>query len=134
MSDREELFLYRLRQAEETLAEAEKMLTGGFSSRTIVNRAYYSMFYTILALFLRLRIDVRTSKHAGVIALFDREVVKAGKMETRFSRMLHRMFELRQKADYKELVEIGRDDAVEATGCARELFDAVKELSGKAES
>lgn len=111
MTDREELFAYRFGQAQETLCEAEKMLSGGYSNRTIVNRAYYAMFYAALALFLRLEIDARTSKHAGVIALFDREIVKTGTIEPRFSRMLHRLFELRQKADYKELVEIGKEEA-----------------------
>lgn len=47
MTEREALFQYRLRQAEETLREAERMIEGGFSARTVVNRAYYSMFCVI---------------------------------------------------------------------------------------
>lgn len=60
MTDREQLFRYRLEQPEETLVEAEKMLSGGFSNRTIVNRAYYAMFYTTLAFFIALDIDSKT--------------------------------------------------------------------------
>jgi uncharacterized protein (UPF0332 family) len=126
MTDRERLFNYRLNQAEETLVEAEKMLADGYSSRTIVNRAYYALFYATLALFLRLEIDGKTSKHAGVIALFDREVVKPGKMEVRFSRILHRLFELRQRADYKELVEIAPEDAMLAVKDSREFLAAAR--------
>ena len=37
MTDQETLFTYRLRQAEETLAEAERMNEEGFSARSIVN-------------------------------------------------------------------------------------------------
>lgn len=128
MTDREQLFTYRLKQAEETLAEAAKMLAGDFSSRTIVNRAYYAVFYATLVLFLRFEIDCKTSKHAGVISIFDRDVVRSGKMEPRFSRMLHRLFELRQKADYKELVEIALEDAVNAVRHAGEFVTAVREV------
>jgi len=39
MTDRETIFGYRLRQTEETLAEAVKMLETGFSPRSIVNRS-----------------------------------------------------------------------------------------------
>lgn len=35
MIDRETLYAFRLKQAEETLAEAERMAAEGFSSRTI---------------------------------------------------------------------------------------------------
>ena len=51
MTDRETLFLYRLREADETLADAEQMLIGGVSPRSVVNRSYYAVFYFILALF-----------------------------------------------------------------------------------
>lgn len=35
MTDRDSLFLYRLKQAEETLSDAEKMLEGSFTPRSI---------------------------------------------------------------------------------------------------
>ena len=35
MTDRETIFDYRMRQTEETLAEAVKMQEGGFSRRTL---------------------------------------------------------------------------------------------------
>lgn len=48
MTDSEALYSYRLTQAEETLAEAERMFAEGFSPRSITNRAYYAMFYALL--------------------------------------------------------------------------------------
>lgn len=48
MTDREMLFTYRLREADETLDEALRMIEGGFTPRTIINRAYYAMFYAVL--------------------------------------------------------------------------------------
>ncbi|MBI4824309.1 MAG: hypothetical protein HY805_08810 [Nitrospirae bacterium] len=49
MTDKESLFTYRLKQAEETLSDAKRMLQDKLSPRSIVNRAYYSMFYAVLA-------------------------------------------------------------------------------------
>lgn len=99
MTDRETLCRYRLREAEETLEDAEKMLTGGLSPRSILNRAYYSMFYATLALFLHENIDTRTSRHSGIIGMFDKECIHTGKLDKSYSRMLHKMFEARQQGD-----------------------------------
>jgi hypothetical protein len=60
MTDKEALFTYRLKQAEETLNDAKKMLKGGFTSRSIVNRVYYSMFYSLLALFIKTDVNIKT--------------------------------------------------------------------------
>jgi uncharacterized protein (UPF0332 family) len=73
MTDRETLFRYRLQEAEDTLADAERMLASGVSPRSVVNRAYYAVFYFILALFQKDGINARTSKHSGVIGTFDKE-------------------------------------------------------------
>ncbi len=53
MTDREALLAFRMNEAEETLADAERMLKGGLSHRSTSNRAYYAMFYAVLALFLK---------------------------------------------------------------------------------
>ena len=85
MTDVETLMSYRLKQAEETIQDAEAMLKVRISSRSIVNRAYYAMFYAVLALFLKENINLKTSKHSGVISIFDRELILSGKIEKRFS-------------------------------------------------
>ena len=51
MTDKEALLAYRLREAEETLADARTLLEAGGSTRTVINRSYYAMFYSLLALF-----------------------------------------------------------------------------------
>ena len=61
MTDRESLLAFRMKEAEETLADAERMLQNGLSPRSITNRAYYAIFYSILALFLKTGINVKTS-------------------------------------------------------------------------
>jgi uncharacterized protein (UPF0332 family) len=41
---------YRLKQAAESIDEAVCLLSGKESPRSIINRAYYAMFYSVLAL------------------------------------------------------------------------------------
>lgn len=128
MTDKETLFAYRLKQAEETLLDAEKMLHGGVSPRSITNRAYYSMFYAVLALFLKADINIKTSKHIGVISTFDKDFVLTGKIGKHYSEILHKMFNVRQKGDYKELIEITYEDAAAHIKLAKDFLDAVKTL------
>ncbi len=126
MTDKQALFSYRLKQAEETLLDAEKMLQAGLSPRSIINRTYYSAFYAVLALFLKTDINLKTSKHAGVLSIFDREFVHTGRIDKSYSRMLHKMFNARQESDYKELVELSLEDAAEFVELAREFLEGIK--------
>ena len=126
MTDREALFQYRLQEAEQTLADAEQMLTGGVSPRSVVNRAYYAVFYFMLALFQKDDINPQTSKHSGVIGAFDRDYVRSGKVERKMGKIVHSLFDARQESDYKEMAEITLADAEEAVLSAREFAAAVK--------
>ena len=69
----EDLLRYRMEQAHETLREAE-ILLGEAAIRGAVNRAYYAMFYALLALLATRQLG--TSKLCGAISLFDCESVK----------------------------------------------------------
>ncbi|MCF6155069.1 MAG: HEPN domain-containing protein [Candidatus Brocadia sp.] len=128
MTDKDTLFLYRLKQAEETLAEAKKMVEENFTSRSIINRAYYAMFYAVLALFLKTEVYIQTSKHSGIISVFDKEFIKKEKIDKRYSKILHNAFDDRQEGDYKELVEIPFEKAVEHVKLAREFIRTIKEF------
>ena len=70
-----ELIAYRLEQAEESLQSA-KLLFENEKYRPAVNRSYYTMFYSVLALIVTKNNSV--SKHSGVISIFDRDYVKKG--------------------------------------------------------
>jgi uncharacterized protein (UPF0332 family) len=133
MTDKEALFLYRLKQAEETLSDAEKMLDGNFSPRSITNRAYYSMFYGILALFLNTDVAIKTSRHVGVISIFDKEFIQTGKIDKHYSSLIHKMFNIRQKGDYKEFAEVTKEESREHVELAKEFLEAIKNYVGKIE-
>lgn len=128
MNEREELYAYRREQAVTTLAEAERMLDVGFSARSVVNRAYYAMFYMVLALFLKKDVQVTTSKHTGVMSVFDKEFVLTGKVGREHSRALHKAFDRRLEFDYKELTVPSGEDARLAVERARDFIQTLKGL------
>jgi len=128
MTELETLFMHRLQEAEETLADAVQMLEGNCSPRSVVNRAYYTMFYAVLALFIRFGTVHKTSKHAGIIGIFNKEFVHTGKIEIRFAKMLNVIFEARLEGDYKGLIVLTHDHAQDAVDKAQEFVAAIREL------
>lgn len=102
MTDNPKLTLiqYRLDLAREVLADAQKLIKAQDSSRSIVNRSNYAMFYAVLDLLATM--DLGSAKHSGVIGLFDRHFIKTGLLSKELSRNLYRAFDLRQQGDYGE--------------------------------
>jgi uncharacterized protein (UPF0332 family) len=129
MTDRETIFRYRMKQTEETLSEAVRMLESGFSPRSIVNRAYYAMFYAVLTLFIHSDTPHKTSKHSGVIGIFNREFIHTGKLDARFSQMLYAVFDQRMESDYRDFSKVSEEDARNAVLAAQEFVTAIKALT-----
>lgn len=119
----EDLLRYRVEQAHESLREAEILLDES-ALRGTINRAYYAMFYTLLALLATRQLG--TSKHSGALALFDREFVKTGLFPCELSRSLHLAFDRRQTYDYGEMTEVDRQVAAETLTEARAFVAAVE--------
>jgi uncharacterized protein (UPF0332 family) len=131
MTDVQALYEYRLNQAQTTLADAELMLKQSVSPRSIINRAYYAMFYMTIALFIRAGVEIITSKHTGIIGVFDREFIINGRIDRKYSQMLHNMFDDRQEFDYKEFTDVSNKDAEKAVRHAREFIEAIKSFISK---
>jgi len=129
MTDLETIFDYRMRQTEETLAEAVKMQEAGFSPRSIVNRSYYAMFYAVLALFIHSNTPHKTSKHSGVIGIFNKEFIHTGRLDARFGKMLYDLFDERMELDYRDFAEVSEEDARNAVSAARDFVSAIKVLT-----
>ncbi|MBS3755514.1 MAG: HEPN domain-containing protein [Desulfobacterales bacterium] len=118
-----ELCKYRLQQAEEALSEARLLQNAGHF-RGAINRAYYAMFYAIQVLVVYHKAKV--SKHSGVISYFDREFVKPGIIDKKFSKWLHRLFDLRQDADYGVFFEPSEDHCKQAIEQAGEFVNRIQ--------
>ena len=102
------LVRYRLEQADEALHAAQILLEQS-SLHATVNRSYYPLFYAVMAL-LALR-QQETSKHAGVLSLFDRDFVSPGIFPRDLSRWLHHAFRQRLVADYAALSMVPAEEA-----------------------
>ena len=101
------LALYRLQQAAESLQEAQYLFSGEKSLRSVVNRIYYGMFYSVMALLIYE--PYASSKHSGVLAYFNKHFVKGGLFSDAMGRSLNKAFELRQRGDYREYFELKKD-------------------------
>ncbi|MDH4201444.1 MAG: HEPN domain-containing protein [Phycisphaerae bacterium] len=110
------LIEYRFQQARQTLVVADELLQKGHY-RDAVNRGYYAMFYCGLGLLAAKNLG--SSKHSGVLSLFSRHFVKTGQISIEAGRHLREAFELRQNCDYREFVEITKDQAEEVIQNAR---------------
>lgn len=64
----------------------------------------------MLALFIHDSITVRTSKHAGIITLFNKEFIHSGKLSLSASKAVQRLFDARQESDYKEFAIFSESD------------------------
>ncbi len=125
-SYKKDLIRYRLDSAQEMLQDARVLKENGGSPVSIVNRAYYSVFYAALALLVTA--DIEPNKHTGVLAKFDELFVRQGIFPKEMSRIIHHAFDMRQAADYQKSKVITAEQAVEVLASAEEF---VKEIEKK---
>jgi len=125
MKNREQQILmqHRLDQARASLEEANILFAHGKTTIGAVNRAYYAMFYAVIALLQQVGKIPR--KHSGAIGLFDSEFVKKGLFPKELSHHLHRAFESRQISDYHAVEPISREDTQEILRNAKGFVQAI---------
>ena len=99
---------YRLERAKDILKEAEDSFKQSHFGLAI-NRSYYAMFTSARALLALKELD--SSKHSGVISLFNQYIVKAGLFPKEFSKFLSEAKDMREGADYGDFVRISKEDA-----------------------
>lgn len=86
-----------LERSREELAAARHLLDGGYPAQA-ASRAYFGAFYAAEAALSTL--GETRSKHSGVLAAFNRLVVKEGGCPEEVGRLLRALFETRNEADY----------------------------------
>jgi uncharacterized protein (UPF0332 family) len=123
--DKRALIHYRLERAHESLNDARLGLAQNGSNAGVVNRAYYAMFYAALALLIT--IDRGSSKHQGVIALFDENFIKQNILPKELGKLLHRAFEMRQAGDYRDMLVVTKEQAMDAVNAAIKFVTAIEE-------
>ena len=67
------------------------------------------------------------SKHAGVIAYFQKEYVKTGKFDKEYSKYISSAFQIRNNCDYADFFLVSRNDAEEQYKKAVKFLNAVEQ-------
>ena len=124
-----ELSLNRIKQAEESLEEAEYLFEGKKSPRSIINRAYYAMFYAILALLIFEKFS--SSKHSGVLSYFNSNFVKTGKIPKELGRAVNKAFDMRLRGDYREQAILTREQVAPFLKLAESFISVLKDYLKK---
>ena len=98
---RQELILYRLNRASETLEEAAYIARGNYY-HAAVKRLYYACYYASSALMLSNHVE--SSTHAGIKTMLGLKFIKPGLIPMKYGRIYQQLFENRQSGDYEDFV------------------------------
>jgi uncharacterized protein (UPF0332 family) len=90
------------------------------------------MFYAALAMLARHGFEAR--RHAGVLALVDRELVGRGLLAREQAASLREAFRMRQRADYAEVEPVEPDRGRELIEAARAFLHEARNRLGEAGS
>lgn len=105
--NRQALIEYRLKQAEETIQEVEKLIEINLLN-VAVNRIYYGMFYCLNA--LSLQYEFQSSKHLQLIGWFNQTFVKPGLIDLKYGRILRHSYKNRSDGDYAPFIIFDPED------------------------
>ena len=124
----EDLIRYKIGRARESLAEAKVMLQTNHPHGA-ANRIYYACFYAVTALLLTRNLS--SSKHIGVIALFNQHFVKPALISVDMGKFYSRMFDNRLESDYADWVEVEGQDMQAEFARAEEFVAQIAALINK---
>lgn len=122
-NERTELIRYRLEEAKETIADVQ-LLIDNDRLRAAINRIYYGMFYSLLALGLAHQFE--TSKHQQLLGWFNKNFVQEGLIDAKFGKIINKASNRRTQGDYESYVEFDKDVILE-------MFDEMKEFISEIE-
>ncbi|MDO8928261.1 MAG: HEPN domain-containing protein [Bacteroidota bacterium] len=122
-NQRNELISYRLEEAKETVADVQ-LLIDNDRLRAAVNRIYYGMFYSLLALGLAYQFE--TSKHQQLLGWFNKNFIHEGLIDAKFGKIINKASNRRTQGDYESYVEFDKDVILE-------MFDEMKEFISEIE-
>lgn len=117
------LILYRLESARERLKAAIDLFENG-DYKDSVSRSYYAVFTSARALLATKQLD--SSKHSGVIALFNQHFVKTSIVGKDASQLIEKAKLYREQADYGDFFVVSKDEAEAQIQSARKFIAEVK--------
>ncbi len=124
----DDLIKYRMSSAKEKLTSAKLLLETGMY-RDSIGRSYYAIFSAIRAVLAVRQVDF--SKHAGVIAYFQKEFIKTEIFDKKYSKYLQQAFQIRNSCDYDDFFIVSKQDAEEQYIRATEMLAVIEEYIGQ---
>jgi uncharacterized protein (UPF0332 family) len=116
--DKLNLIQYRLDEAMDTQSDVELLIDNG-RLRAAVNRIYYGMFYSLLA--LAIKSGFETSKHSQLIGWFNKTFILEGLLDPKYGKIINKAYNRRSKSDYDSFVEFD-------LGAVKEMFEDMKDF------
>ncbi|CAN2039114.1 HEPN domain-containing protein [Candidatus Magnetomoraceae bacterium gMMP-15] len=120
---REALIQYRITQAKETISEV-KLLFEHTKYRAAVNRIYYGVFYTLLA--LGNKYHFTTSKHGQLIGWFNKNFIKEGIFDRKYGKILRQAFKNRTQGDYDAFINFSKNDVLKQFEDMKDFISTVE--------
>ena len=111
-------------KAKTDLEGSEIMLQNGMFTQSL-NRSYYSMFHCTRALLALDKFD--SKRHSGIIAFFNQNYIKTGKLEIKYGQMLMSAEKIRIKSDYDDFFIASKQQAEDQLISAREFIHMIEE-------
>lgn len=105
--ERDAIVTYRLEKAKNTIQEVKDVGSLGYWNLS-ANRLYYAAYYASVALLISNGIDATT--HKGVIRMIGESFIRKGILTTDDSKLLGRLFTMRQSGDYEDMFDWEESD------------------------
>ncbi len=125
INNKKDLIEYRLNRAKDTLDDA-RILAEKSKWNSTINRLYYSAYYAVTALLLKL--DLSTTTHNGVKSNFSEHFIKTGLISKDLGKIYSQLFTWRQKGDYDDLFYFEKDKVEPYFKPVKELIDIVEKI------
>jgi uncharacterized protein (UPF0332 family) len=127
-NERTELIRYRLYEARESIDDV-RLLIENERLRAAVNRIYYGMFYSLLA--LGLAYEFETSKHNQLLGWFNKNFIHNGLIDPKFGKMINKASIRRTKGDYESYTEFNKEVILETFDEMQEFISEIEKFLAK---
>jgi len=109
--------------------EDVQLLISNDRLRSAINRIYYGMFYSLLA--LGLKFDFETSKHQQLIGWFNKNFIYEGLIDSKYGKIINKALNRRTKGDYDSYVEFEKEIVAEMFEEMKDFINEIEEFINK---
>jgi uncharacterized protein (UPF0332 family) len=117
------LIKFRLDEAKESVEDVALLIEND-RLRAAVNRIYYGMFYSLLA--LSLKYEFSTSKHQQLLGWFNKNFINEGLIDKKFGKIINKASNSRTEGDYESFVDLEKEVVVEMFEEMKEFIDEIE--------